>query len=171
MNEKIDILNRQQDIENLKIIIGKLSENKSGRAFAIDGRWGCGKSFILEKLEKDLSLFQSEETADDAYYIFHYNCWEYDYYEEPAVAIISSMIDKFNNEFEGKVKENFNKVYGTAEIILKDIAREFVKNRVGIDLVKTCEKAKSHFQKKEQDNHSFDEMFAFKKTLDFARKK
>lgn len=171
MNEKIDILSRRQYINNLKVIINKLSENKRGCAFAIDGRWGCGKTFILEKLEDDLSLFQSEDTADDAYFIFHYNCWEYDYYEEPAVAIISAMIDKFNNEFEEKLKKDFEKSYEIAKNILKEIAREFVRNKIGVDLVETCEKTKRFFMKRNKDNVEFDEMFNFKKSLDFAREK
>lgn len=32
---------------------------------------------------KQLEVIQKEETADDWYFVFHYNCWQYDYYEEP----------------------------------------------------------------------------------------
>ena len=30
------------------------------------------------------------------YILFHYNCWEYDYYEEPLVAIVASILDQID---------------------------------------------------------------------------
>lgn len=55
---------------------------------------GYGKTYILEQLEKELEVLQNEETQNDRFYVFHYNCWQYDYYEEPAVAIVSAMLEK-----------------------------------------------------------------------------
>ena len=94
MTGKEDILDRQPFIDKVISILEILSKEKRGISFAIDGDWGSGKTFVLEQLEKQLELVQSEETADDRYFLFHYNCWQYDYYDEPSVAIISAMLEK-----------------------------------------------------------------------------
>ena len=112
--EKIDILDRAKIMSDIEQILVLLSEQKQGRVFALDGKWGYGKTYILEQLERELEVLQNEETQDDRFYVFHYNCWQYDYYEEPAVAIVSAMLERENPS-------------------------------------------------------DFDEMFAFKKTLDFTR--
>jgi len=110
-NERIDLLDRAAFIENVIKLVNQLSVNKKGCCFAIEGSWGIGKTFVIEEIEKQLKVFQSEETNDDKYFVFHYNCWQHDYYEEPAVAIISAMIasiqaDKvvINVELEDTVK-------------------------------------------------------------------
>ena len=92
--EKIDILDRTKIMSDIEQILVLLSEQKQGRVFALDGKWGYGKTYILEQLEKKLVGLQKEGTNDDRFYVFHYNCWQYDYYEEPAVAIVSAMLEK-----------------------------------------------------------------------------
>ncbi len=153
--EKIDILDRAKIMSDIEQILVLLSEQKQGRVFALDGKWGYGKTYILEQLEKELEVLQNEETQDDRFYVFHYNCWQYDYYEEPAVAIVSAMLDKYGGKSE---KEKAQKV-------IKEIAGQIVKNKIGIDLVETHD----NISKKEQ--FQFDEMFGFKTTLDYTRDK
>ena len=107
MDNRIDILNREKFVDDVFNVIKTLSENRKSRTFAINGEWGSGKSFVLDMLEEKLSMWQSEETADDQYIVFHYNCWHYDYYEEPLYAIVTSMYDwiKSNNgKFETYTK-------------------------------------------------------------------
>lgn len=114
MIKKEDVLNRQPFIDKILSILETLSKEKKGLSFAIDGEWGAGKTFVLEQLENQLDLIQSEESADNRYFLFHYNCWQYDYYDEPAVAIISAMLEKAysmnNSDLEKMVKASWSMV-------------------------------------------------------------
>ena len=91
MQKKQDFLSRQPYIDLLKSIIENQRDNSSGYSFAIDGEWGCGKTWILTELES-----QFEDYSENKYLIFHYNAWENDFYDEPLVAILSVMIEKLN---------------------------------------------------------------------------
>ena len=86
-----DYLSRQPYLDLLKLIIANQCDNPNGYSFAIDGEWGCGKTWILTELEKQLT-----EDLEKKYLIFHYNAWENDFYDEPLVAIISVMIEELN---------------------------------------------------------------------------
>ena len=153
--EKIDILDRAKIMNDIEQILVLLSEQKQGRVFALDGKWGYGKTYILEQLEKKLEVLQKEGTNDDRFYVFHYNCWQYDYYEEPAVAIVSAMLEKYGGKSE---KEKAQKV-------IKEIAGQIVKNKIGVDLVET------HDNISQKEQFQFDKMFGFKTTLDYTRDK
>lgn len=78
-----DYLSRQPYLDFLKSIIANQSNIPLGYSFAINGEWGCGKTWILTELECQLS-----ENSDIKYLIFHYNAWENDFYEEPLVEIL-----------------------------------------------------------------------------------
>lgn len=47
-----DYLSRQPYLNLLKSIISNQKDNPSGYSFAIDGEWGCGKTWVLNELEK-----------------------------------------------------------------------------------------------------------------------
>ena len=55
--DKLDVLNRDTFVEQLVRLMNNLSDNKSSTCFAINGAWGCGKSFLLDILKKDLERF------------------------------------------------------------------------------------------------------------------
>ena len=99
---KIDYLSRKTYIDLFKSIIANQSNNSSGYSFAIDGEWGCGKTWILTELES-----QFEDDSENKYLIFHYNTWENDFYDEPLVAIFSVMIECLKKQ-KTKVKEVIN---------------------------------------------------------------
>ena len=90
--DKLDILNRAEFVEQLLKLVENVSANKASTCFAINGPWGCGKTFVLDMFQKELEQIQSEETFMDKYFVVRYDCWKFDYYEEPLVAIVSSMM-------------------------------------------------------------------------------
>lgn len=129
--EKLDTIGRDEIIKNISDIVESVSLNRGNTTFAIDGDWGCGKTFVLEKLEKNLSEIQNEETADNRYFIIHYNSWKYDYYEEPLVAIVSAIVnaldeDKIIKDSKARVavKEVFKQI-GAALLDLANLGASY----------------------------------------------
>ena len=169
MEEIIDILDREKIIEDLKEIIHLLSEQQQGKVFALDGGWGYGKTYILEKLEKELELVENEETKDNRYYVFHYNCWQYDYYEEPSIAIVSAMLDKINSETTEKVGIAVKSSWKEAKRVFGEITQDFIKNKIGINLVEIYNHVQDNIDENNKNTFEFDNLFAFKRTLDSTR--
>lgn len=102
-----DHLSRQPYLDLLKSIITNQCDNSKGYSFAIDGEWGCGKTWIINELENQLT-----EEKENKYLIFHYNAWENDFYDEPLVALLSVMIESLK-EHKKSIKEK-----GTASKII-----------------------------------------------------
>ena len=90
--DKLDILNREKDVQRLITLVENISANKSSVSFALNGAWGCGKSFVLDMFQERLEATQSQDTCKDKYFVIRYNSWKFDYYEEPLVAIVAAMI-------------------------------------------------------------------------------
>lgn len=90
--DKLDILQRDEFVKQLERIIENISENKASTCFAINGKWGCGKTFVLDMLQERLEEKQSEQTADNKYFIIRYNSWKYDYYSEPLSSIVAELM-------------------------------------------------------------------------------
>ena len=169
-NQKIDILNRDGVIRALFNIIESASENKAGCSFAIDGTWGVGKTFVIEKLEEKLELQQSETTGDDKYFVFHYNCWKYDYYEEPSIAIVSAFKDKADSVRLKNLEDACKASCKVAKGIITKMAKEFVKNKIGADLVQVYEDIKNEEASQSAQEKKFDTLFAFNETLKAVKK-
>ena len=172
MEKKKDVLNREEFVNTITKFVHTLSDLKRGCSFAIDGKWGNGKTFLLEMLEDRLREQQSETTADNQYFLFHYNCWQYDYYEEPAVAMVSSLLGAVKEEekvFGGTIDGPVQASWVIAKEEVKKMAGKFVENRIGFNLIDTIDAVKKKETKLEEEEKSFDKLFAFKETLDYTR--
>lgn len=172
MNEKIDLLNRSFFVEKVINLINKLSDNKKGCCFAIEGAWGIGKTFVIEKLEEELRGYQSEDNGDDRYFVFHYNCWKYDYYEEPAIAIISAMLDSVEEDdavgcgdFGKKVRAGYSIVRDE----LKKIAGLYIKKKIGVNVISLFDNIEKVQKDQEDEEYEFNEMYDFSQTIDKVR--
>ena len=172
MNKRIDLLNRETFIDNVIQLVCQLSENKKGCCFAIEGGWGIGKTFVVEEIEAQLRVLQSEETCEDRFFVFHYNCWQHDYYEEPAIAIVSAM--------QNSIMEDQNMVNGEAENIvragyqfvgeqLKKIAGLYLENKIGINLIEWVQEISERKESNEAASHKFDTLFNFNQTIEKVR--
>lgn len=173
MSDKIDLLDRKNFIGNVIKIVNQMSDNKKGCCFAIEGGWGIGKTFVIEEVEKQLRKLQSEETNSDRYFVFHYNCWQYDYYEEPSVAIISAMtasIQEENAIFSEGVDNTVKAGCELAVKKLKEIAGIFIENRIGVNLISIAEDIKEKRDEEQEAIFEFDKMFNFSQTIEKVRK-
>ena len=70
-DEPIDLLSRQEFIDQLIHISESLSLNKENACYAINGEWGVGKTFILEAFEKNISLHGQEGTLLSKFLLIH----------------------------------------------------------------------------------------------------
>ena len=137
--ERVDALNRGEFVNNLIKIIKGLSSTKKTASVAMNGQWGCGKSFVLDMLEKELSVFHSyPEDVEKKYFVFRYNCWQYDYYEEPIMAIVSALQDtigKYEELIDEKHKNYTERFFAISRIVL-ELCRQLTLGNLGVDVKK-----------------------------------
>ena len=160
--EKIDILNREEFIKHVVTVVNKIAANKGHMTFAVNGEWGCGKTFVLHKIQEQL-----ESNENKKFLVIPYNCWQYDYYDEPLVAIVSSLLDF--NDSKKIISENTKKEL--KEIILNvslgiatSVAKQF-----GIDF-SDIQEGMLEARDKTKNTPDFDEYYNFKKSLDDLQK-
>lgn len=169
---KVDILNRDEFVEQLLRLIEHISSNNASTCFAINGTWGCGKSFVLDLFQERLEQIQSEETYTDKYFVIRYNSWKFDYYEEPLVAIVSTMIADIEEKTElfpnSKEKCEILGILKATGVALLSIANDAVKEKTGLDfqkaygIVKSGEKEGAEAYENE---HDYDVYFGFNKMI------
>lgn len=170
--DKLDILNRKEFVDQLKKLVKYISANKSSTCFAINGVWGCGKSFVLDMFENELEGIQSEKTNSDQYFIIRYNSWKYDYYEEPLVAIVASMIstieEKTNLFPDSLAKSKYLGILKAVGVSLLSVGADAAKAKTGIDFKKAfdvVEKGKAEGTSIYEDEHEYDVYFGFNNVL------
>ena len=172
-----DFLNRQEFIQQVKNVIELLSTNKKSACFAVSGNWGIGKSFVLDKLEKQLLFKVDQETTLDKYFIFHFNCWEYDYYDEPLIAIVSSMLDEINSKTHLFSETTREHILSAAKYVLFKLyegGSKWLENKIGINpqiITDGFSEIHSNALTKVAEAYQYDNFFVFKQALSTLRSK
>ena len=169
----VDILDRKPDVDRMLSLLDALSDTKSSTAFALNGKWGSGKTFVLDMLERELIPY----VDSGKYLVFHYNCWQYDYYEEPLVAIVSAMldyIDEVTHLFGSKIRGKGKALLQFAGNKLKEIGGTLVEAKLGINPITIAEdwkSAKEQAGKAKEASYSFDQMRSFSKSIKNIRER
>ena len=171
--DKLDILQRDEFVKQLERMIENISANKSSTCFAINGKWGCGKTFVLDMLQEKLEAKQNEETADNEYFVIRYNSWKFDYYREPLIAIVAeivSVIEEKTALFPDS--EEKQKLLGALQgicIVLLTCFGNVINAQTGFDVnsaVKTVFKGKEKGEGDYKKAHNYDEYFALKNSIE-----
>lgn len=161
----IDYLQRTQDLDNLITVIHNLSQMKTGSTFAINGQWGCGKTFLLNLLEEKLKANCEDTSEESRYFIVRYDCWKNNFYAEPIIPMLSSVIEALD-------LESANVTDGILDTI-KETASEYIgtllKNRLGFNPINIVDNLDKHIQKRQEATFAFDNIFALKKALNSVR--
>lgn len=171
--KKLDILNRDIFVDQLLRLIDNISSNKASTCFAINGAWGCGKSFVLDMFEEQLNVIQSEETFSDRYFVIRYNSWKFDYYEEPLVAIVSTIISVIEEKTklfpDSQEKQEILGMLKATGVALLSMANTAVKEKTGLDFqtaFETVRKGEKEGAAAYESAHEYDVYFGFNKMLE-----
>lgn len=171
--DKLDILQRDEFVKQLERMIENISENKASTCFAINGKWGSGKTFVLDMLQEQLEEKQSEKTAADKYFIIRYNSWKYDYYEEPVIALVVSIVRVIENKIklmpDSKTKSKGIGILKAAGEALLSVTNDVLKNKIGIDIQKGYEifkKGNEEGKLEYERKHAYDIYFNLNKVME-----
>lgn len=134
MQTKEDVLNREPFVTQIVNLIRNFSEKRKNCCFSIEGEWGSGKSFVLERIQEVLQVEQSEITCTDRFFVVRYDCWRYDYYEEPIIAIISALREQIEQYVNLLSNETKKKTLESVKNTITKVAVEVVKSKTGVDL-------------------------------------
>ena len=123
--------------------------------------------------EERLSQIQSETTATDKYFVIRYNCWKYDYYEEPLIAIVSELIAVIEEKTalfpDGETKRKILNTLKAVGNTMLYISGAVLEAKMGIDICKVKETflgSKKSSEEKYEQEHNYDMYFAFNKVMD-----
>lgn len=170
--DKLDILNRAEFVEQLLKLVENVSANKASTCFAINGPWGCGKTFVLDMFQKELEQIQSEETFMDKYFVVRYDCWKFDYYEEPLVAIVSSMMSIIEEKTklfpDSEKKREVLGVLKAVGVTLLSIGNTALRETTHLDIQKAYETIRDGKEEGAADyenEHDYDAYFSFNKVM------
>lgn len=171
--DKLDILQRDEFVKQIERMIENISENKASTCFAINGKWGSGKTFVLDMLQEQLEEKQSEKTAADKYFIIRYNSWKYDYYEEPVIALVVSIVRVIENKIklmpDSKTKSKGIGILKAAVEALLSVTNDVLKNKIGIDIQKGYEifkKGNEEGKLEYERKHAYDIYFNLNKVME-----
>ena len=125
-----DLLTRNDTVEDIISIVKSSMTMKRPVAFSLEGEWGRGKTWIVDRVAEalmgnDLSQENKPKTkAIDSgdYLVFKYNAWEKDYYAEPLLAILITIINQLNKELllENIVKAEISVLFEETKDILEE---------------------------------------------------
>lgn len=172
---KLDLLNRKEFVDKMLLITRTISDNNGSVSYAVNGRWGVGKSFVLDMFEEQIEKEQRNKGAKDKYSLFHYNCWSYDYYDEPLVAIVASMLDQIESNEKLVPEKLRSRVKATLKVIgmgFLSKAIDWVEDKTGVDakaVVDTIKEINVASDGELKEKYGFDTYFAFKKVLESLR--
>lgn len=100
MNEKKDQIGIDDIVERLAYRVDAVSAEENV-CVSLNGEWGSGKTFILEKFESKLR----EGINQDKYLVVKYDAWKNNFYSDPLIAILFCIFD----ELEGQVQHRETK--------------------------------------------------------------
>lgn len=171
--DKLDILQRDEFVKQLERMIKNISENKVSTCFAINGKWGCGKTFVLDMLQERLEEKQSEQTADNKYFIIRYNSWKYDYYSEPLAAIVAELMTTIEERTalfpDSEEKQKIlGALYGIS-IVLLTVFGTVAEVGTGLPLkdgIKAAIEGCKEGQKNYKEKYNYDEYLSLRKAIE-----
>lgn len=159
----VDILDRHKLLDQLFELFETLSSSKASCSFALNGKWGSGKTFVIERLEHQLKQWRD----GNKYLVFHYNCWQYDYYEEPLIAIVSAMQDDISDythvlgeKSMEKIKQVGHSIKTLAKIIAESYVISSIEGKISFDIKKLSASSKEG---------DYDTYSSLKKAMEKAR--
>ena len=124
-------------------------------------------------LQERLEEKQSEQTADNKYFIIRYNSWKYDYYSEPLAAIVAELMTTIEERTalfpDSEEKQKIlGALYGIS-IVLLTVFGTVVEVGTGLPLkdgIKAAIEGCKEGQKNYKEKYNYDEYLSLRKAIE-----
>ena len=113
-----DVLGRRDLAARLTRLI---QSQKAPFVISIDGSWGTGKTFLLQRWQASLER--------QGFRAIYFNAWEDDFCDDPLLAILGQLSEYFK---EGKLKEFASEFFRIAGTLLKQNALSVLHHYTGL---------------------------------------
>ena len=114
-----DVLGREATGKRLTNLVSRQS---TPFVISVHGHWGTGKTFLLERWQRDLE--------QQGYKAIYFNAWEDDFYNDPLVAILGQMF----GHLEGGFFESLvSKIAENAIPLIRQNALGILGKQIGLD--------------------------------------
>ncbi len=95
-------------------------------SICIDGAWGSGKTFFVERWEKSL------KSSD--FKVIHFNAWEDDSFDDPMLALVGQLwrdlgLSKSKTELEGEIKKDIKTILSFVCRVARGAAVHFAERK------------------------------------------
>ncbi len=105
-----DKIGRQPLVYKIKYLIENLPQDEHF-CLALDGKWGSGKTFVMEMLRKSLK-------EHSEYIVIDYDAWKNNFYPDPLIAILYCVLDSIPKQHLAKKDLRF--VLRAVKQVVKD---------------------------------------------------
>lgn len=126
---KNDGLKREFFCKSVVKAISKDMNNHNGLFVTLNGGYGSGKTTCLEFIEKEFSKLKT-----DKFCIIKYNAWQFDFYDNSLISLISAIEDSINDTKLQTLKSKIIKCGQKIFRLMLGAGKNYVKNKTGIDL-------------------------------------
>ena len=116
---KEDFIGRDDIISKITELVDIMPADKNC-CIALDGEWGCGKSFVIDRLKEN---FESKENN----FVVFYDAWKNNFYSDPLIAILYCIFDTLQSKVDITQKRTRK---GYKAITIKDCDKEKTKKIV-----------------------------------------
>ncbi len=102
-----DKIGREEIVNKISTLVERLGKNENF-CLALDGEWGCGKSFVMQMLEHKFH-------EHPEYIVIKYDAWKNNFYCDPLIAILYCLLDGIKEyvyllpEIQEKIKKGMKK--------------------------------------------------------------
>lgn len=126
---KNDGLKREFFCKSVVKAISKDMNNHNGLFVTLNGGYGSGKTTCLEFIEKEFSKLKT-----DKFCIIKYNAWQFDFYDNSLISLISAIEDSINDTKLQTLKSKIIKCGQTIFRLVFGAGKNYIKGKTGIDL-------------------------------------
>ena len=152
-----DYLCRMETVTDVVNIVKSCIDTRKPTTFSIEGEWGKGKTWMVEQIAdllegRDLTISKEQskkKNNSSDFLVFRYNAWEKDYYDEPLLAILITIINQLNKQLvlDNIIKGELTALCELSKIILEEALRAISTRIIGIDVVAFGKKGIQIFEK------------------------
>ena len=167
-----DLLARDEFVDLAFQVAEKFSDWKKTACYAINGPWGAGKTYVLDRLAEKLRE-SGRETGENRFLVLRYNCWEYDYYDEPLLSIVATLLDGLEEyQLSEKTKATIKGILTVAGNLLINAAISYVDGKTNgaasniVGVIDATGDVKSDILKKTSE---FNDKLPFQKAIKLMR--